>query len=752
MFEAWGRFVHRHRWPVLAASGVLLALSVAGLRMGGSLTNSSPARSGLEYARATRLIASQIPQSSSAGGDQFDVLFSSPRLRVFDPAFRSAVEAALQELGRDPRVSKVSTPYDGGAEAPTLVSRDGRQAVALVDTKDPYSIARGYYPALAAEVRPGPLFEVITGDLAISKAFNDVLESDVQRAELVSLPLSLVLLAIVFGALVAALLPVGVGILAVVGGVTGTLLLARATDVSQYALNIVTLIGLGVAIDYSLFIVNRFREELAAGAGREEAVARTVATAGRAVTFSGLTVAAGLSGMLFFRGTFLASMGVAGGMAVVLAVVYGLTFLVALLSILGPAVDRFRVPLRRPGRGGFWRRAALAVMRRPVLFLVPALAALLVLGYPFLHIRLSNGSVDGLPPGIPARDGYDRLVGDFPGQSQDLYAVVVDFKGGRPLTPARVGRLYDLERRLAALPGVVGVHGVVDSGSHLSRAQYEALYARPPSSFPATLRRQLAGSVGRNIAVLYVEGDKDPSSQGARSILASIRNGPGVGGAQVLVTGQTAFDVDTVDFILGHVPAAIGFVLFVTYVVLFLLTGSVLLPLKAVLVNLLSISAAFGALVFVFQDGHLSSFLGFTAQAIDPTVPVLLFCIVFGLSMDYEVMLVSRIQEEHRRVEDNRMAVAEGLERSGRIITGAAAIMVAVFGAFGLAQTIVIKEVGLGLAIAVAVDATLVRGIIVPAVMRLLGRWNWWAPAPLARLYGRLGTAEAVPAPAELTG
>ena len=754
MFEAWGRFVHRHRWPVLAASALLLGLSIAGLRFGGALTNSSPARSELEYARASKLISSQIVQSTSTGGDQFDVLFSSPSLKVSDPAFRSAVEDALAGIRLDPRVAKVSTPYDGGAEAPTLVSRDGRAAVAVVSTKDPYSIARNYYPALAAKVRPGPLTEVITGDLAISKAFNDVLESDVRRAELISLPLSLVLLVIVFGAVVAALLPVGVGVLAVVGGVAGTLLLARATDVSQYALNIVTLIGLGVAIDYSLFIVNRFREELAAGGSRETAVARTVATAGRAVTFSGLTVAVGLSGMLFFRGTFLASMGVAGGIAVILAVLYGLTFLAALLSILGPSVDRLPVPLRRPGRGGFWRQAALAVMQRPVLFLVPALAVLVVLGFPFLHIRLSNGSVDGLPPGNPARDGYDRLVSDFPGQSQDLYAVVVDFRNGTPLIPARVGALYDLTQRIRSIRDVAGVHGVIDSSSSLTRAQYQALYSRPAATLPAALRAQLAGSVGTHIAVLYVEGNQDPSSDAARNILSAIRHGAAPPGSQVLVTGQTAFDVDTVNFILGHVPAAMGFVLFVTYAVLFLLTGSVLLPLKAVLVNLLSISAAFGALVFVFQDGHLASQLGFTAQAIDPTVPVLLFCIVFGLSMDYEVMLVSRIQEEHGRIEDNRLAVAEGLERSGRLITGAAAIMVAVFGAFGLAQTIVIKEVGLGLALAVAVDATLVRAIVVPAVMRLLGGWNWWAPRPVAKLYRRLGLGEAaLPRPrTELTG
>ncbi|MGH7903416.1 MAG: MMPL family transporter [Candidatus Dormibacteraceae bacterium] len=750
MFEAWGRFVHRHRWSTLIASALLLALSLAVLHFGGVLTNASPARGDLQYARASRLIATQIPQSGASAGDQFDVLFTSPRLHVQDPGFRSAVASALAGLRVDPRVEKIATPYDGGAEAPTLVSRDAHQALAIVTTRDRHATARGYFGELVKEIRPGPLGVLVTGDLAISRAFNDVLEGDVRRAEMISLPISLILLLLVFGAAVAALLPIGVGILTVLGGVAGTLLLARFTDVSQYALNIVTLIGLGIAIDYSLFVVNRFREELAAGAAREDAVAHTVATAGRAITFSGLTVAVGLSGMLFFRGTFLASMGVAGAIAVALAVLYGLTFLIALLSILGAAVDRFRLPFRRPGGGGFWRRAALAVMRRPVVVLVPALTALLLLGFPFLHIRLSNGSVDGLPPGNPARQGYDQLLGNFPGQSQNFYGVVVDYGRGRPLTPARVGALYDFSRRLESIPNVIGVHGIVDSSSTLSRSQLQRLLSGPPSALPDPLRRDVAASVGRSIVVLSVDGNQDPTSEGARAVLAAVRADPGVPGARVLVTGQTAFDVDTVNSILQHVPLAVGFVLLVTYLVLFGLTGSVLLPLKAVIVNLLSIAAAFGALVFIFQDGHLSTQLGFTAQAIDPTVPVLLFSIVFGLSMDYEVMLVSRIQEEYRRLRDNRLAVAEGLERSGRIITGAAAIMVAVFGAFGLAQTIVIKEIGLGLAISVAVDATLVRALVVPAVMRLLGSWNWWAPRPLAAFYRRSRMGDE-PAPTELS-
>src|SRR6266566_3665715 len=405
------------------------------------------------------------------------------------------------------------------------------------------------------------------------------------------------MLVLIFASIIAASLPLGVGLLAIVGGVGGTLFLARFTDVSTYAINIITLIGLAVAIDYSLFVVNRFRDELAAGATREDAIAKSMATAGRAITFSGITVAIGLSAMLFLQGAFLASMGAAGTIVVSIAVLYGLTFLPAVLSVLGPWVDRLRLPFmrRRNAAGtGVWHSMALWVMKRPVVVLLPALTLLLLAGTPFLQLRLANGDVDQLPPGNQARQGYDTLVRDFPGQDQTNITVVVYYPTGSPLTEDHIA----------------------------------------------------------------------------------------------------------------------------------------------------SISASFGAMVWIFQEGHLSELLGFTPQSIDPSIPVILFSIVFGMSMDYEVLLISRIQEEYRRTGDNQRGVALGLEKSGRLITGAAAIMVTVFFAFALAQVVIIKSIGVGLAIAIAIDATIVRILIVPSVMRILGRANWWAPRPLRWLHDRLGTGE----------
>jgi RND superfamily putative drug exporter len=550
----------------------------------------------------------------------------------------------------------------------------------------------------------------------INRDFSATLESDLTRAETVTLPVTLILLLLIFGTVVAASLPLGIGICTIVGGLAGTYLLSRVTDVSQYALNIVTLIGLAVAIDYSLFIINRFRDELAAGKSRPDALATTMATAGRAITFSGLAVAIGLSAMLFYQGTFLASLGAAGAIVVGVAVFYGLTFLPALLAVLGPTVNRLSIPIvgRRPKSGrGAWHGMATWVMRRPVIVLLPALGLLVVAGAPFLHLRLANASIDQLPPRLESRQGFDTLVTSFPGQDQTDFSVVVNYGSGSPTTDPRVLDQADLSQRLATIPGVLRV--------------------TPPQ-------------VGAHIVLLNVVSNQPASSDEARAILRTIRAESIGNGGQLLVTGDTAFDVDVINYIIDKTPLAVGFVVLVTYLVLLLLTGSLVLPLKAVVLNLLSIAASFGALVWIFQDGHLTQQLGFTAQSIDPTVPVLLFAIVFGMSMDYEVLLISRIQEEYLRTGDNQHAIAEGLERSGRLITGAAAIMVAVFLAFGLAEVVLIKSIGIGLAIAIALDATIVRVLIVPAVMRLMGDFNWWAPSPLRALrrgagFGRSGHA-----------
>jgi RND superfamily putative drug exporter len=717
MLEGWGRFVYRRRWPVLLASLALLAVSGAFVLYGGELDNPDSVASS-ESGRASALLNSERPaptatpaNASAPPGTTFVFVFEHDTLLVTDPAYRQAVLDALAPLRTDERVQLIRTYYDAPQQSAALVSRDGHRTLASVQLRDVRSVADRYYDALRAKVRSDTLRIYATSNLPINHELNRTLNADLSRAETVSLPVALVLLVLVFGTVVGALIPIGVGVLSIVGGIGGVFLLSRFTSVSPYALNIVTLVGLAAAIDYSLFIVARFREELARGLAVPDALARSMATAGRAVMFSGLTVAISLSGMLFFEGTFLASLGLAGSIVLALAVVYGLTFLPALLAILGTRVNAVRVPLpRRATSGrGFWHALATAVMRRPLLVLIPTVGFVLLAGSPFLEFRLQNADATTLPPQSESRRGYDSLVANFPGQEQSTVTAVVFFPSGAPDTAARSEYVARTAAEIARMPNVLSVGA------------------------PRTTGR---------IAAFGVVTARPASTDEARDLVKSIRALPDPGDGELLITGATAFDLDTIDFIASRAMRAVPFIIVMTYLALFVLLGSVLLPLKAVIMNLLSITASFGALVFIFEQGHFADLLNFTPQSVDPAVPVILFCIVFGLSMDYEVLLLARIQEEYQRTGDNTRAVAEGLERIGRLITAAALIMVTVFIGFALADIVIIKSIGVGMAIAVALDATIVRALIVPATMRLLGRANWWAPAFLVRLQRRVAPLE----------
>jgi RND superfamily putative drug exporter len=375
-----------------------------------------------------------------------------------------------------------------------------------------------------------------------------------------------------------------------------------------------------------------------------------------------------------------------------------------------------------------WHRLATWVMHRPWVVLLPTVAVLLLAGSPFLGIRLANTDVTQLPIDAESRRGAELLQQQFPQAGQNTIDVVVQFNNGAPTQPSNIATAYTLSHTLAAIPGVVSARSYVDVDPSFSAAMYQQMYAQPRGGLAEAPRTLLHDLTGPNIAVIRLQTPHLETSPQAEQLVRTIRSQDAAPGAHVLVTGNTAFSIDFVAYMLSRTPVAITFVFGTTFVVMLVLLRSLLLPLKAVLMNLLSLSAAFGALVWVFEQGNLSSILGFTPSPLDPTIPVLLFCIVFGLSMDYEVFLLTRMQERYRRSQDNRMAVAEGLERSGRLVTGAAAIMACVFLAFALASVVTIKSLGFGMAVAVIVDATLVRALVVPALMRLLGDVNWWAP------------------------
>ena len=736
----WGRLVYRIRWTIVVASLLPLIPAVWLLLRGGEL-DTSVVPITTESGRAAELIAKELPR-----GATFELIFSDPRRPAADPSFQRDMVAALEPLRRDGRISQVRTPWDRTPPDPRHLSRDGHRARAIVELAgraSPFeslefsSVPPDVYRSLRRLVSSERLQIVATGSPALHADFTSMAEADLRRCEIVTLPLVLLLLLFVFGSVVAAALPLFVAGLAVGLGVAAMLALSHVTPVSIYAQNLVTMIGLGVAVDYALFVVSRYREELRGG-DVAAALGTTMATAGRAILFSGLTVAIGFAGMLLVPIGALTSLGLAGAMVVGLAVLYSATLVPALLAILGPRIDAIRLPIawRAPsGENGLWHRTATFVMERPWTVLIPVLAVLIAAGLPIRSIRLGMADPTILPADAESRRGDELRRSAFPDGETHPVIVVLEDRTGPPTRAQAIGQTYDLSRWLAKLPGVTRIDSIVDLDPRIDRGQYQLLANLPPGMRPPALEPAFRQLVGKTTTLLVLSVTFRPDSDEARALVQTIRTSHPPHDARVLVTGQAAADLDFIDVLRRSAPVVVGFIVIVTYVVLFVLLGSVLLPLKAVIMNFLSITASYGALVWIFQEGHFADVLGFAPGPIESPIPLIMFCVLFGLSMDYEVLLLSRTREEFARTGDNRQAVAASLERTGRLITGAAAIMAVVFFGFGVAHAVMIKAIGIGMGIAVVVDATIVRALLVPATMRLMGRWNWWAPGWLGTRY-----------------
>ncbi len=759
MFAALGRFDYRfRRWLPLAGLLLVLGVSAWSAVAGGQLIQGGWVIDGSQEQQYAALVADRFgPQDTT-----MLVVYRDPAGNAASPEFQSTVRDSLAAVASDPVVDKVQTYAD--APVATLLSNDGSMTMAVVSLNKGDEAAVADAGRLADDVkRPAGVDVYVTGVPQVYHEYNQKIESDLVRAETISLPIALLILLAVFGTVVASVLPMviaGLALITVFGVVS---LLAGVTQMSIFVNNLSTMIGLALAIDYSLFMVSRYREELRHHSV-EIAVERMMGSVGKAVAVSGIAVAIGLSSLTVFGAAALRSMGIAGIVTVTSTLVFALTVLPALLALLGPRVNRLRVPLpaflrrvesdpavadRRQGHGA-WSWIAARVMRRPFLIGLPALALLLVAGSPFLSISLGTGqNLADLPP-MPARTGFQIIVDEFPGGESDPITVAVTWPGddlAQEVPAARLTALGSYVDRLRSLPHVDDVESVLTPPPGIPADTYRQLLATPAGQRPA----QVAGQLGAYVAQ-WVGGDTTkvrvftsllPDSKDGRDLVAAVRAVPPPGGAGVLTGGLPSRSADFMSSFLGSAPIAILIVVLVTGGVLFLTFGSVLLPLKAVLMSLISISASFGALVWIFQEGHLSGVLGFDPSgALGAWLPIIMFAILFGLSMDYEVLLLSRIRERWLTTGDNTRAVAEGLGLTGGIITGAALIMVVVFASFALSSITFIKALGLTQALAVLIDATVVRGLLVPAFMRVMGRANWWAPRWLQRAISVFGLYE----------
>ena len=709
MIERWGAFVARRPLAVLLAGlAVAVAAGAYGFGVFDHLSQGGFDDKGSQSARELQA------ERDTFGNQNVDVvaIYTSKELTASDPAFRAGVEQVV--AGLTPGTTTKVVPYYAAPADAGLVSKDGHSVQVLISlagqSQDDYlSNYDELSPSLEAPRSTG-LQTDLTGAFAVYHDVNKITSEDLARAESISMPVVVLLALLIFGSLVAASMPALVGLLAMVGALALVRVIALFTDVSVFSVNVISLLGIGLAIDYALFVISRYREELAVlpvddPESVPTAVRRTMGTAGRTVLFSGLTVAAALSSLLIFPQAFLKSMGYGGVAAVLVAMTAALTVLPATLRLLGRRVDAGRLPWRRrrpvvvDDVHGRWAALARGVMRRPWLVIVGTVAGLLLIASPFLGVKWGSVDYRVLPSDAPAHVAAEKLS-DFGAETSTAQLLV------RGASAADLTAYAD---RVAQVDGVTGVQQVASEGD-------------------ATLLR--ASWTGNS------------QTEHSQQVVQQLREVQPASG-EVLVGGTSAQTVDLIDSVGAHLPWMGLIVAMVMLVLLFAAFGSLVLPVKAVVMNLFSISASFGIVSWIFSDGHLSGLLGFTPQGfLDATNPILMLAILFGLSMDYEVFLLSRVREQYDRTGDNELAIVTGVQKTGRIITSAAVLLGVVIGAFALSGIVFMKMLGLGMLVALLVDATVVRALLVPATMKLLGRLNWWAPGPLARWWEKYGFRE----------
>jgi uncharacterized membrane protein YdfJ with MMPL/SSD domain len=700
----------KHPKLVLALVGVFALIAIAvGRDVEQHLKAAGFTDSASESERASALLRDSLGYDPNPG---LVVVVRSPdgqRLNLADPTLRRDVAQLSREMARVEYIGRVVDPLRDRRAASTLLARDGESlTIAAYLSTDDIQDAGGIAAEDVSELlAASPLDTAMGGYAAGFNETNDQTRKDLTKAELIAFPILALLLLFVFRGVVAAAIPLLLGVISIVGTLLVLRVMAGFADTSLFALNIATGLSLGLAVDYALLLVSRYREEIGRGGATREAHRRTVQTAGRTALFSGLTVAAAMAALIVMPQRFLYSMAVAGASVAVLSALMAILVVPSLLALLGTRIDALSIR-RGPAvsdTSDSWYRLARGVMRRPVAVALASSALLLAAAAPLLWTTLTGPSAEAVPPGQPSYDAYRYLDAHYPRDVTEAVTVTVD--GG-----AGPGQLAAFQRRVEAVPGVV-------RGTPFLAASDDVAYANFALADPA------------------LSGESQDSVHAIRDL-----NPPAA--TTTLVSGNTAGFIDQKQSLIEHAPLVVAIVALTTLILLFLLTGSVLLPLKTLLMNMLTLGATLGILVLAFQAGWLDWPLDYTGPAaIEVTSIVFLFAVLFGLATDYAVLVMARIKERYDSGDSNEEAVAVGIARTGRVITAAALAIAVVFLAFGVSSVFFVKQIAIGMAVGVMIDATIVRALLVPALMRLLGEWNWWAPAPLRRLQHRFGFSEA---------
>jgi len=719
VFENIGQFVVRHRKGVFVGYLIsVLFAGVIGAGMFGSLKSQGYDDLSSDSAAVDRILKSDFDSRDASAILVVDTLAS-----IDDPQSVAAANDLLAKVSKEENVESVVSYWNTGQKS--LKSFDGNAGLALVyfakdlDSEEAAATAKNIQDTYDKESAGTRAY--VGGIEVLYEAINGQIKHDLKIAEAIAIPLNVLMLMFVFGAAVAAGLPMVVALGSIAGSFFVLYLITRFTDVSVFALNLITGLGLGLGIDYALLIVNRFREELARTNDVAASVVKTVATAGRTVFFSGITVALVLASMLLFPQYFLKSFAYAGVSVVLFAVLASLIALPATLALLGHKVDKFKIRRGdlKPKESGAWSTLATAVMRRPILVIVGTVTLLVALASPALNAKFSQVDDRVLPASNPAAIASDQIRERF--ESQIPVEVLV------PIS-ATLAEVDNYAKTLVADPNVMSAY----TGDSLIEGD---------TVTPLAAEQAVASSASHHRVTLYT--DVESRNMDAKNLILRLRAvQPPTDGT--LIGGQAAIFTDSQAGISDNLPTVLGWLTIATLIILFLFTGSAILPIKAVILNMLSLGATLGVLVWVFQDGNAMWLVGnFTVTgALDTSTLVLVAIVAFGLSMDYELFLLSRIKEEHDNGADTTTSVSSGLQKSGRIITAAAILIAIVFACFMTSGVTSIKMLGLGIAFAILLDATVVRGLLVPALMRVAGDWNWWAPKPLRKLHSRFGITE----------
>ncbi|MQF69911.1 MMPL family transporter [SAR202 cluster bacterium AD-804-J14_MRT_500m] len=706
-----GQLTYRLRWVIIVVWAGLFVLSLNFALKVPSLLQSGFGDMDTESRQALKLLADKLNITESG----FIIVFSSLDMTIDDPRYIHEMESVMAPLNKLPEIIRMDTFYDGGTNE--MISPDRRTVYAVVSMRGTIDEAIQSVPKIENFIQSDLLDIWITGGVPIFSDINNASENDLRRGEIIAIPLVLTALIFVFRGLVPAAVPVAMGVVSVTCSLAILYFVAQHTGVSIFALNLVSFLGLGVAIDYSLLIVSRYRDKLKLCSG-EEAIAQTIGTAGEVIIFSGLTSILGLGSLVLFDLMMLRSLGIGGVLVISTSLIVSMTLVPAVLCIVS---GRFKSVSGRDQptlSSRYWKVLTTLVMRRPIWVAVPIICLLVVLGIPFLNINLGSPWASMLPVDAPSRQGWD-VVSQEIGIGELTPVVIAAQFDGNPTSQTNILSFAEIVKNLE---------------NHHTVKRVESILS-PDKSFQ-TIKQNYAGT---DTTMIRVFSHYDPLDHRSKDLVQDIRNLNLDPNFQLLVTGATADLMDSVDAMYKDFPKAVGFVIATVYFALFVLFRSVILPFKAVILNMMSIFASYGALVYIFQEGHLQNIFQFTSEGVtEATVPILLFAIIFGLSMDYEIFLLSRIKEFYQATQDNAVSVARGMQDTGPLITNAALILVLVAVSFASSDIVIIKALAVGTAIAVFLDATIVRTLLVPALMRIMDRWNWWAPSFIIRLFPKI--------------